>query len=51
MKVNNLIVYREIIGVCPENRTKHINKLCVQNVELLDAKPVGIQRNNSDSKV
>ena len=29
MKTN---LYREIVGVC-ENRTKHMNTLCVQNVE------------------
>ena len=28
------MLYREIIGVCSEMHTKHINTLCVQNVEL-----------------
>jgi len=31
---------REIIAVCFENHTKHINTLCGQNVELLNAKLV-----------
>jgi hypothetical protein len=31
------MVYREIIAVCAEIRTKHINTLCGQNVEFLNA--------------
>jgi len=35
--------YREIMALCSEIRTKHINTLCGQNVELLDVKlPVHI---------
>jgi len=30
--------YREIIAVCSQIYTKHLNKLCVQNVELLNVK-------------
>ena len=30
--------YREIIAVCSEIHTKHINTLCGHNVELLDVK-------------
>jgi len=30
------MLYREIIAVCPQIHTKHINKLCEQNVELLN---------------
>jgi hypothetical protein len=33
------MLYREIIAVCSEIHTKHINSLCGQNVELLNAKP------------
>jgi len=29
------MLYREIIAVCSEIHTKHINALCGQNVELL----------------
>jgi len=29
----------EIIAVCSEIHTKHINTLCGQNVELLNVKP------------
>jgi len=32
------MLYREIIAVCYQIRTKHINTLCGQNVELLDVK-------------
>jgi len=34
-------LYREIIAVCSEIHTKHINTLCGQNVELLNVKPSG----------
>jgi hypothetical protein len=30
--------YREIIAVCSQIHTKHINTLCGQNVELLNIK-------------
>jgi hypothetical protein len=33
-----LILYREIIVVCAEIHTKHINTVCGQNVELLNVK-------------
>jgi hypothetical protein len=35
------MLYREIIAVCSEIHTKHINKLYGQNVELLNVKPGG----------
>ena len=34
------MLYREIIAVCSQIHTKHINTLCGQNVELLTAKLV-----------
>jgi len=34
------MLYREIIAVCSEIHTKHINKHCGQNVELLKVKMV-----------
>jgi len=34
------MLYREIIGVCSEIHTKHINTLRGQNVELLSVKLV-----------
>ena len=34
------MLYREIIAVCYEIHTKHINTLCGQNVELLNIKLV-----------
>jgi hypothetical protein len=33
--------YGEIIAVCSQIHTKHINTLCGQNVELLNVKPGG----------
>jgi hypothetical protein len=35
------VLYREIIAVCSEIHTKHINTLCGQNVELVNVKPGG----------
>jgi len=32
------VLYREIIAVCSQIHTKHINTLCGQNVELLNVK-------------
>ena len=32
------MLYREIMAVCSEIHTKHINTVCGQNVELLNAK-------------
>ena len=32
------MLYREIIVVCSQIHTKHINTLCEQNVELLNVK-------------
>ena len=34
------MLYREIIAVCSQIHTKHINTVCGQNVELLNVKPV-----------
>jgi hypothetical protein len=36
-KSNQLMLYKEIIVVCSEIHTKHINTLCGQNVEYLNA--------------
>ena len=35
-----LMLYREIMAVCSEIHTKHINTLCGQNVKLLNVKLV-----------
>ena len=40
------MLYREIISVCSEIHTKHINTLCGQNVELLNVKPSGTYINH-----
>jgi len=34
IKIRQLMLYREIIAVCSEIHTEHINTLCGQNVEL-----------------
>ena len=34
------MLYREIMAVCSENHTKHINTVCWQNVELLNVRVV-----------
>jgi hypothetical protein len=36
------MLYSEIIAVCSQIHTKHINTLCGQNVEFLNVKPGGI---------
>ena len=38
IKTSKLMLYREIIAVCSQIDTKHINTLCGQNVELLNVK-------------
>ena len=38
IKTSQLMLYREIIAVCSEIHTKHINTLCGQNEELLNVK-------------
>ena len=40
------MLYREIIAVCSEIRTKHINTLCGQRVEFVNVKPSGTYSNN-----
>jgi len=40
IKTSQLILYREIMAVCSEIHTKHINTVCGQNVELLNVKLV-----------
>jgi hypothetical protein len=38
------MTYKAKVAVCSEIRTKHINTLCGQNVELLNVKPGGTVR-------
>jgi len=40
------MLYKEIIAVCSEIHTKHVNTLCEQNVELLNVKPGGTYSNH-----
>jgi len=41
------MLYREIVAVCSQIRTEHINTLCGQNVESLSVKPGGTHGNHS----
>ena len=38
IKTSQLMLYREIMAVCSQIHTKHINTLCGQNLELLNVK-------------
>ena len=40
IQTSQLMLYSEIIAVCSQIHTKHINTLCGQNVELLNVKLV-----------
>ena len=40
MKSSQLMLYGEIIAVCSQIHTKHVNALCGQKVELLNVKLV-----------
>jgi len=40
------MLYREIIAVCSQIHTKHINTQCGQNVELLNVKHGGTYNNH-----
>ena len=40
------MLYREIIAVCSQIHTKHINTLCGQNVEFLNVEPGGTYSNH-----
>jgi hypothetical protein len=45
------MLYREIMAVCSEIHTKHINTLCGQNVELLNVEHGGTYSNHWGLKV
>jgi hypothetical protein len=45
IQTSQLILYREIIAVCSEIHTKHINTLCGQNVEFVNVKVGGTYSN------
>ena len=40
------MLYVEVLAICSQIHTKHINTLCGQNVELLDVKPGGTKSNH-----
>jgi len=46
IQTSQLMLYRELIAVCSEIHTKHINTLCGQIVELLSVKTSGIYSNH-----
>ena len=45
------MLYREIICVCSQIHTKHINTLCGQNMEMLSVKPGGTYSDRWTSEV
>jgi hypothetical protein len=45
------MLYSEMIAVCSESHTKHINTLCGQNVEFVNVKPGGTYSNHWALKV
>jgi hypothetical protein len=50
LKPSHLLLYREIIAVCSEIHTKHINALCGQNTEYLYVKAGGTYSNHWATK-
>jgi len=50
IKTSQLMLYREIIAVCSQFHTKHINALCEQNVELFKVKPGGTYSDHCELK-
>jgi hypothetical protein len=46
IKTGQLKLYREIISVCFQIHTKHMNTLCGQNVEFFSVKPGGKYSNH-----
>ena len=38
MKTSQLMLYREIIVVCSEIHTEHVNTICGQDIEFLNVK-------------
>jgi len=40
------MLYREIIAVCSQIHTKHINTLCGHNIEFVSVKPGGTYSNH-----
>jgi hypothetical protein len=40
------MLYQEIIAVCSEIHTKHINTLCGQNMQFVNVKPSGTNSNH-----
>jgi hypothetical protein len=41
-KASQLMLYRDIIAVCSQIHTKHINTLCGRNVYLLNLEGIGL---------
>ena len=49
-QTSQLMLYREIIAVCSQIHTKHINTQCGQNVEFVKVKPCGTYTNHCNLK-
>src|SRR5215510_15055720 len=50
IKTSQLMLYREIIAVCSQIHTKHINTLRRQNVQSVNVKPGSTNSNHSSVK-
>jgi hypothetical protein len=51
IKTSQLMLYREIIAVCSQIHTKHINTLCGRNVEFVNVKPGGTYSDQRDMRI
>jgi len=45
------MLYREIIAICSEFHTKHVNTLCGQNIEIVNVKAGGTHSDHWTLKV
>ena len=50
IKTSQLMVYTEIMAVCSEIHTKHINTVCGQNAKFLNVKRGGTYSDHWDLK-
>jgi hypothetical protein len=48
IKTRQLILYREIVAVCSQIHTKHINTLCGQNTEFINVIACGTYSDHWD---
>ena len=44
MKTNKLVLCREIIAVCPDSHTEHLNALCGHKVEFVEMLNLAVEK-------